>query len=192
MKPRRHLLNFFWVVLFPLSYLWAAITYLRRRFHGRDKKYRSRLTIVCVGNVHSGGSGKTPLVLELVDHFASRAPVVLSRGYKGTASAAGARVDLASPTGPAVYGDEPWMLARRTGRPVYVGRDRVAQVKEIETQGESPLVVLDDGFQHLALQRKIDIVALSVRLVNPAGSGEFALEPQELWRMKIKGLVAAG
>lgn len=124
-------------------------------------RYRSRIPIISVGNVHSGGSGKTPLVAQIVDHFVSSRPVVVSRGYHGRRSRSGAKVSLEVDDGAHEYGDEPWMLAKRLPSPVYVGRRRSEVLRVVEALEDTRLVVLDDGFQHLALHRDIDIVVVN-------------------------------
>jgi tetraacyldisaccharide 4'-kinase len=159
----QHTRNLLWGLLYPLSFLWAFGAAFRRWYYPRDKRYRSRLPVICVGNLHSGGSGKTPLVLELAARYRERQPVILSRGYKGTMSESGARVDLARTNGPTLYGDEPWMLAERTGCPVYVGRDRLRWVKFLEEEGEKRLIILDDGFQYLPLRSSCDLVLVNTR-----------------------------
>lgn len=148
----------FWVILFPAALAWAAVTKLRRRFYPASRRYRSPLPVLCVGNIHSGGSGKTPLVAAIATHFRELSPVIVSRGYRGRREKRGGWVELDHADGPAEFGDEPWMLAR-AGLRVRVGRDRVASVRAVETDGFSP-VILDDGFQHLALQRTLDLVTI--------------------------------
>jgi tetraacyldisaccharide 4'-kinase len=74
----------------------------------------------------------------------------------------GARVDPHAPDGAAQFGDEPWMLSCRTHVPVYVGRDRVRQLRQIEKDGATKTVILDDGFQHLAVARDYDLIVINV------------------------------
>lgn len=150
-----------WVVLFPLACLWAAFASLRRKFYPKSRRYRSKLRIVCVGNIHSGGSGKTPLVKAVADHFSHEKPVVLARGYRGALSAKGAQVNLSQPNGSVLYGDEPWMLARQLKSPVFIAKKRVQGIKEIEKIDSTSLVILDDGFQHLALDRNLNILCIN-------------------------------
>lgn len=156
--------NFFWILLYPLSCLWAvAVTIRRTYWKKRGRPFKSSLPIVSVGNLHSGGSGKTPLVFEIADYFRDRKPVVLSRGYRGKLSAEGARVNLAVTEGPGQFGDEPWMLGKKAQCPVYIGKNRVEMVKRIEQDHPNAFIVLDDGFQHLRLHRKVDLVAVATQ-----------------------------
>jgi tetraacyldisaccharide 4'-kinase len=128
---------------------------------------------VSVGNLTVGGTGKTPLVGEIVARLsaAGHRPSVVSRGYGGRAGRGPLRV-AASPgigLGPAVTGDEPWMLATRfPGVPVLVGSDRYRGVLAAAEDGAG-VAVLDDGFQHRRLARDLDIVSLSAE--RPFGNG---------------------
>lgn len=151
---------FFLAAFLPLSVGWSFLTRLRLRWVGRP--FRSRIPVVSVGNIHSGGTGKTPLVMALAEALKDRFPTIVSRGYGGSAEN-GAWVDLASAEGPARFGDEPWMMATQGPTPVYVDRDRCRAVRAVETRS-SGLVLLDDGFQHVRLDRKVDLVVLPGRL----------------------------
>ncbi len=137
------------------------ITSFRRSYFFGRPKYRAKVKILSIGNLHSGGTGKTPLVLECADHLRRLNPVILSRGYRGLLSSCGGRVSLSSENGADHFGDEPWMMANRGQSPVYVGADRVRLVKWIEQDlPTSRLVILDDGFQHLRIARDVDIIVL--------------------------------
>lgn len=121
---------------------------------------RLRWPVVSVGNLSVGGSGKTPLVIRLVQLLSARgiAVDVLSRGY-GRSSTTVARVD---PSGSAeAFGDEPLLIARKAGVPVYVGASRYTAglLAEREASG-SGVHLLDDGFQHRQLARELDIVVV--------------------------------
>jgi tetraacyldisaccharide 4'-kinase len=151
----------FWVLLLPLSFLWAGVTFLRRQYYTKNRRYQSPLKVIGVGNIHSGGSGKTPLVKAIADHFSIYNPMILSRGYRGKLSSRGAQLDLSNPNGSYLYGDEPWMLANQVSGGVFISKNRVAGIKQIEQQKSHELVILDDGFQHLALGRNVDIVAIN-------------------------------
>lgn len=130
--------------------------------------------VIVVGNLVVGGVGKTPTVVALVQALrrAGRHPGVVSRGY-GRRSAGVAPVD---PAGRAEdVGDEPLLLARRTGVPVWVGRRRVDALRALcAAHPEVDVVVGDDGLQHAALARCAEIVVFDERgagngLLLPAG-----------------------
>lgn len=127
---------------------------LRSRHPGRP--------VLVVGNLIAGGSGKTPLTIALVERLRAEGfqPGVASRGY-GRAQAGTARwVDAA--TDPALGGDEPVLIARRTGAPVRVDADRVAAAAALVEAG-CDIVVCDDGLQHYRLARDLEIEVIDGR-----------------------------
>lgn len=160
--------------LLPLSWLYRAVVAIRNARYDRGAGIlRAPLPVVSVGNLTVGGTGKTPLVAEIVRRLegAGQRPAVVSRGYGGTAGRGPLLVRDAAGTGPgpAVTGDEPWMLARRfPGVPVLVGSDRYRGVVAAAAEGAG-VAVLDDGFQHRRLARDLDIVVLSGE--RPFGNG---------------------
>jgi tetraacyldisaccharide 4'-kinase len=111
--------------------------------------------VVVVGNFTVGGSGKTPLVIALVDALRARGfkPGVVSRGYGG-AQRVPALVD--DPADPRRFGDEPSLIRRRSGAPVAVGADRVHAARLLLGQGVN-VVIADDGLQNPSLARDIEI-----------------------------------
>lgn len=153
------LLSLLQPVLLPLSWLYAIGARLDARRRAR-RAFRSALPVISVGNIGSGGSGKTPLVQLLVERLQSDAPVlVLSRGYgrNGTEQVVW-RVGEPAPD-PETFGDEPALLARSMRRgAIAVGRDRGALLEALEEAFAGAIVILDDGFQHRQLARDVDIV----------------------------------
>ena len=116
--------------------------------------------VIVVGNISVGGTGKSPLVQAIVEHLFHLGwqPGIIARGYGGN-SPYWPRIvetnDLA-----AEVGDEPLMLKKRCGRPIAVGSDRVASAQLLIDQCGCDIIISDDGFQHLRLQRDIDIVVI--------------------------------
>lgn len=160
-------------LLLPLVPLYAAVLRLKRS--PGDQK-RLAHPVVSVGSVSAGGAGKTPVVQALATLLLRHgyAVDVLSRGY-GRGAKTVERVDPAG--SPERFGDEPLLLAQRTGAPVYVGGDRFAAGLQAETDalpGSRLLHLLDDGFQHRQLARNLDIVLLTQQDVEdcllPAGN----------------------
>jgi tetraacyldisaccharide 4'-kinase len=151
---------FAWVVLYPLACFWALSMRLRRWLRGLFPAFEPRRRTIGVGNIHGGGSGKTPIVLALAERFSALSPVIISRGYRGALSHLGSRVDPSVQFGPSLYGDEPWMLARRLGVPVYIGKDRVKSMQKAQSDSEGGLFLLDDAFQNLTYRHDIDLVAI--------------------------------
>lgn len=124
--------------------------------------------VVSVGNILLGGSGKTPFVIYLAGLLRNKGmkPAVVSRGYGGTNRdeyLVVGRGDLSPPAaGPGEAGDEPFLIASRLPDiPVIVGRRRIYPVRAAQELFSRDVVILDDGFQHLALKRTVDIVLLN-------------------------------
>jgi len=146
--------------LLPLSLTYGAAAGLRRFLYSRRLRKAARMSVpvVVIGNLSVGGTGKTPLVCWLVARLIELGfkPGVVMRGFGGTA--AGARFVDAS-ADPDVVGDEPLLLARRTGAPVAIGRDRPAASRLLVNAG-CDVVVSDDGLQHYALARDCEIAVI--------------------------------
>ena len=143
----------------PLAALFGAVAGSRRAAYRRGWLIARRAAhpVVIVGNLTVGGSGKTPLVIWLVNALKSRGirAGIISRGYGGTARAA-LRITAASD--PAIAGDEPVLLARRTGAAIAIGSDRLAAAALLA--GEVDLLVADDGLQHYRLVRDLEILVI--------------------------------
>ncbi len=136
--------------------------WLRRQSYrtGLLRQKKLPVPVIVVGNLSVGGTGKTPLVIAIVEFLVGRGwnPGVIARGYGGQ-SDSWPRVLAASDSAEQV-GDEPLMVLRRTGIPVIAGPDRVANAKMLVEQFDRNIVVSDDGFQHLRIARDIDIVVI--------------------------------
>ncbi len=151
--------------LLPLAPLYGAALAMKRRLFqlGWLKQNRLESPVISVGSVSAGGAGKTPMVLLLARILRHRgyAVRILTRGYKRS-SGGTSRVE---PFDDAAWqGDEPVLLAQRSGVPVFAGADRY-EAGVMAEQGElsEKLIVhlLDDGFQHRKLARDVDIVLLT-------------------------------
>jgi len=145
----------------PLSTIYGAVVRTRNALYDRDVLPARRLRgpVVSVGNLSTGGSGKTPFVILLGELLKARGVKfdVLSRGY-GRQSRG---VLLVDPGGlPHEFGDEPLLMARRLQMPVIVGEDRYGAGLCAESRFGPQLHLLDDGFQHRALARDFDIVVV--------------------------------
>ncbi len=151
--------------LYPLSLLFAALVALRRRLYrlGLLKAARLPVPVIVVGNLTVGGAGKTPLVLALVAWLrqAGYRPGLISRGYGG---AAREPMPVSADSDPALVGDEPVLLARRAACPVWIGRARAEAGRRLLARHPQVDVLLaDDGLQHLALARDMEIVVVDGR-----------------------------
>lgn len=132
---------------------------LRRRLYAKGWLASERLAapVIVVGNILVGGTGKTPLVIWLAQQLmaAGYRPGIISRGYGGHADSYPLRVDAA--TDPAHCGDEPLLIAQRTGCPVAVGPDRVADGLRLLEEAGVDILIADDGLQHYRLRRDLEI-----------------------------------
>jgi tetraacyldisaccharide 4'-kinase len=174
--PRRRSLLSPATLLSLLAAVYGGAMVLRAELYRRHLFQRRQLPcgVVSVGNLTVGGTGKTPLAMEVAARLRDRGwPVcLLSRGYRGTAERSGAVVsDGRRILVPArVAGDEPWLMARRLpGVPVIVGRDRWASGMTAAKRFGARVVVLDDGFQHLRLSRDLDLLLCDAQ--KPLGNG---------------------
>lgn len=149
-------------LLIPLSWLFALIAAVRRLAYrvGVLTVHHFDIPIIVVGNISVGGSGKTPLTEALVRLLreAGWSPGVVSRGYGGRAEQWPQRVHADSD--PFLVGDETVLLARRCGCPLVAGPDRVAAVRVLREQCDVDVVVSDDGLQHYALGRDVEIAVV--------------------------------
>ena len=168
-------------LLWPVSLLFGGLVRLRCRIYraGIFKVHRVGVPVIVVGNVVAGGSGKTPVVMALVRHLQARGlnPGVVSRGY-GRSTTDCREVLLESP--PQEAGDEPALLKRTLSSgvlqtAVFVASDRFdAASALLIAHPQTDVIVCDDGLQHLALHRDIDICVFDDRGVGngfmlPAG-----------------------
>jgi tetraacyldisaccharide 4'-kinase len=149
-------------LLLPLAGLFAAVTAMRRMAwrHGLLRAYHPGVPVIVVGNITAGGTGKTPLTLWLAAFLSGqgRQPGIVSRGYGAK------RVDArAVPADglPQDYGDEPCLLARRAGCPVWVGANRAAATQGLlAAHPEVDVIISDDGLQHYRLARDFEIALI--------------------------------
>lgn len=163
-------------VLLPLSGIYWLLITLRRCLYGMGilGRHRAIVPVIIVGNITAGGTGKTPVTIWLTRELRERGfnPGIVSRGYGGSRSDSSMRVDGASD--PGVVGDEPVLLARRTGCPVVVDSNRVRAAQMLVDDGVN-VIVADDGLQHYRLERTYEICVidgargLGNRFLLPAG-----------------------
>lgn len=165
------------LLLLPAAALYGGVVRARNVYYDRipTAAHTAALPVISVGNITAGGTGKTPLVIEIVRRLAAfgRRPAILTRGYGGR---------------PGQPADEVLELrAALSDTPVVVNPDRVAGAGEAERQG-ADCVVLDDGFQHRRLRRDLDIVLVDA--LAPWGGGH--LLPAGRLREPLAGLRRAG
>jgi tetraacyldisaccharide 4'-kinase len=162
--------------LAPFALVFRAAIALRRALYlwGALRSERLPVPVVIVGNIVVGGSGKTPLVIALADELRARGwhPGIVSRGYGGGATLARA---VPSDATAEDVGDEALLLAR-SGHPVWIGGDRPAAARGLLAEHrQCDVIVADDGLQHYALQRDVEIAVVDAArglgngLLLPAG-----------------------
>jgi tetraacyldisaccharide 4'-kinase len=157
-------------LLWPVSLVYRLVVALRRSLYrsGMLTTERVDVPVIVVGNVVAGGAGKTPVVMAVVEHLRSRglAPGVVSRGHgRRTADCR----EVTAGSNAADVGDEPLLIARRCGVPVFVAARRIEAARALRTaHPQTSVIVCDDGLQHLALERDIEICVFDAR---GAGNG---------------------
>lgn len=148
--------------LWPMSAVYLALTRLRRAAYRRGWRpaVETAVPVIVVGNVSVGGTGKTPFVIWLAAQLTQRGRKVgiVTRGYRGKGTVWPQAVGPASDA--AEVGDEPVLLARRTGCPVVAGPDRVACVEALLENARLDVVISDDGLQHYRLARAFEIAVV--------------------------------
>jgi len=160
LRAWRHQSAFYYLVLIPLSWVFSVIVLLRQLSYktGLLPSYLLPVPVIIVGNINMVGSGKTPVVMWLVEQLKKEGfqPGVISRGYgvKNSTPTGVQQGDLA-----AKVGDEPLLIARRVGCPVWVGQNRAdAGEALLKAHPECDVIISDDGLQHYRLQRNIELV----------------------------------
>lgn len=164
------------LLLWPLSLPYGAVVALHRWLYaaGWLRAQRVPVPVVVVGNVVAGGAGKTPVVIALVEHLRARgvAAGVVSRGY-GRRNAE--CVEVRPQDEPVRVGDEPLLVRRKTGVPVFVAARRAEAARALlRAYPGTQVIVSDDGLQHHALARDVEICVFDARGVGngwllPAG-----------------------
>lgn len=148
--------------LSPFSFLYMDVVRFRRWQYktGRKTVTKVSVPVIIVGNLTVGGTGKTPLVIYLVKQLQAQGfkPGVISRGYGGESETWPQRVTTNSPVN--VVGDEPVIIAEQTQCPVAVGPIRVDAAKLLIEEAGCDVILSDDGLQHYALARDIEIIVI--------------------------------
>jgi tetraacyldisaccharide 4'-kinase len=150
------------MLLLPLVLLFYVLSSIRRWLYktGVLEIKKFPVPLIVVGNITVGGTGKTPLVIWLAQHLRSLGykPGIVCRGYGG--KAAHWPQQVSDNSDPAMLGDEAVLLAMRTGCSVWVGPDRPAAVHALLNETLCDLVLSDDGLQHYAMDRDLEILVI--------------------------------
>ena len=149
-----------WILL-PLSWLFGGLVALRRRLYERGvlSSVRINRPVVVVGNITVGGTGKTPISIWLAWKLKERGlrPGIISRGFGGSVGREPIQVNADSD--PDIVGDEAVLMAKRSGCPVVVHRNRVRAAQDLSMLGVD-VVISDDGLQHYRLARQYEIAVI--------------------------------
>ena len=181
-------------ILALISKVYGGSVKLRRTFYEKSvfKSKKLSCPVISIGNISVGGTGKTPMTIYVANVIRDLGynVAIVSRGYKGKAETTGGIVSDGKTVlmAPEIAGDEPYMMAEKlTGVPVIVGKNRFMAGSLAIRKFESDILVLDDGFQHLKLERDLDLVLLDCR--KPFGNGH--LLPRGVMREPASALYCA-
>ncbi|MET0026526.1 MAG: tetraacyldisaccharide 4'-kinase [Candidatus Thiodiazotropha sp.] len=150
------------ILLLPLSGLFCLVSFLRRRLYrwGLLKRERVEVPVIIVGNLSVGGTGKTPLVIWLVRTLRSMGftPGIITRGYGGQSESW--PVEVTAQSSAEEVGDEAVLLKRQSDCPVYAAPRRIEAARQLLSEQNCDVIVSDDGLQHYALHRDLEIVVI--------------------------------
>lgn len=149
-------------LLFPFSLLYGCVVLIRRSLYkcGILKSWQAPIPVIVVGNLSVGGNGKTPLVIYLIEQLSARGyrVGVVSRGYGSHSNHY--PLIVSEQISPYLAGDEPYLIYQRTHTPLAIAPKRVQAVKQLIDHYSLDIIISDDGLQHYALQRKIEIAVI--------------------------------
>ena len=159
------------LLLRPLEWLYRAVVQRKRQrfLAGQSPSYRAPVPVIVVGNITVGGTGKTPLILYLIDHCRARGlrVGVVSRGYGAQPPSVPWRVTAEQSADEA--GDEPLLLVQRSGVALMIDPDRARAVQALLSAEPLDLILCDDGLQHYRLARDLELVLIDA--VRGLGNG---------------------
>lgn len=182
--------NYFRLLLFPFSIIYRIIISLRNYLYDNDIlfKYNSKTKVISVGNINTGGSGKTPLVIKLAELLLEKGfkISIISRGYKRKTKGLQVVYDTKKVNKTvAEAGDEPYMIAELLKKKfnnfyIVVSEDRIEAIKHIEKNFEPDYIILDDGYQNRTIRKDFDFLVIDInnfqknkilnRILLPAGN----------------------
>ncbi len=149
-------------LLAPLEWLYRRVVETKRRrfLEGARDAYRAPVPVIVVGNITVGGTGKTPLILWLIEHCRARGlrVGVVSRGYGASPPSLPWRVRAEHSAQQS--GDEPLLIVQRTGVPLMIDPDRARAVRRLLESEPLDLILSDDGLQHYRLARDLELVLI--------------------------------
>lgn len=165
MKLERWLLNVWygdnWLgkyLLLPLTGIFCVLAAVRRWQH-KHQQVKHPVPVIVVGNIAVGGTGKTPLVIWLVERLreAGFKPGVVSRGFGRGVCDTPSSTTVSSSSLVSAVGDEPLLIVQRTNIPLFIGKDRNQAITALLQQHACDIVIADDGLQHYRMGRDVEI-----------------------------------
>lgn len=153
------------LLLLPLSYLYQLGFNIHKLLYKLSLKkiYHSPVPVIVIGNITVGGTGKTPFTIALAHVLKSQGyqPGIISRGYGGKHNKKATSVNEKSD--PNLVGDEPVLIARKTTCPIVVAINRSVAIKKLLSEHQCNVLILDDGLQHHAIKKDIEIVLVDAK-----------------------------
>jgi tetraacyldisaccharide 4'-kinase len=149
------------ILLWPLAFLFQILAGVRRSLQQvKSRPPELTVPVVVIGNISAGGTGKTPLLIALTQQLKAEgfSPGVISRGYGG--QGANYPMQVSASENPAIAGDEPVLIARKTDCPVVIDPDRSAALNYLLETNNVDVVLSDDGLQHYKLYRDIEVAVV--------------------------------
>ena len=150
------------LLLLPFSAVFLLISFVRKILYRFNflRSFKLKIPVIVVGNITSGGTGKTPLIIYLANELKKNGyrPGIISRGY---GSKGGGMIEASQKNDAADVGDEPMLIQKHTHLPVFVSKDRVSAAKALLKKYKKTDVILsDDGIQHYRLKRDIEVLVI--------------------------------
>lgn len=174
------------IVFLPLTLIYGIAISLRYLMYKYDliKSFRPDIFSISVGNITVGGTGKTPVVIDLAGELSNAgfSPAVVTRGYGRKSTS---RIKVTGETPVKISGDEPAEIFKKTGCTVLCDKDRTSAIRSIT--GQNDLVILDDAFQHLKVIANLNIVMIDERRF----WGNKLLVPSGILRDRVSRLASA-
>ncbi len=150
------------LLLLPLSAVFLLISFIRKTLYQFNflKSFKLKIPVIVVGNITSGGTGKTPLIIYLANELKKNGyrPGIISRGYGSKTEGV---MEVSQKSDVAEAGDEPMLIQKHTHLPVFVSKDRVLAAKAlVKKYAKTDVILSDDGIQHYRLRRDLEVLVI--------------------------------
>ena len=150
------------LLLLPLSAVFLLISFIRKTLYQFNflKSFKLKIPVIVVGNITSGGTGKTPLIIYLANELKKNGyrPGIISRGYGSKTEGV---MEVSQKSDVAEAGDEPMLIQKHTHLPVFVSKDRVLAAKTlVKKYAKTDVILSDDGIQHYRLRRDLEVLVI--------------------------------